>query len=85
MVGLDKTRYEISEEEMELEVFVIVRVPDIHCPVTFPFNVTLHTEQNDTGGLARKLWYGTLYHSVYLCTNYSTWRGLRAFDSDADV
>ena len=49
MVGLERTVYNVLENEGVVEVCAIVESPDIDCPIQFPFNVSLST-RNGTAG-----------------------------------
>ena len=44
MVGLESTLYTVSEDEGLVEVCAVVYSPSGDCPITYPFNVVLSTE-----------------------------------------
>ena len=43
VVGLERTFYSTSENERSVDVCVVVYIPDIDCPICFPFTVLLST------------------------------------------
>ena len=43
-MGLEETFYQVSETDGVVVACVVVYEPDIDCPIEFPFNVTLSTE-----------------------------------------
>ena len=43
VVGLERTFYSTSENERSVDVCVVVYIPDIGCPICFPFTVLLST------------------------------------------
>ena len=53
VVGLEKTFYQVSEDVGVVEVCAIVYSPIITCPVAFPFDVRLSTE-DFTAGIVMK-------------------------------
>ena len=52
-MGLEKTFYQVSEDVGVVEVCAIVYSPIITCPVAFPFDVSLSTE-DFTAGIVMK-------------------------------
>ena len=52
VVGLERTFYSVSEDVGVVEVCAIVHVPDdsFDCPIMFPFEVNLSTD-DDTAGI----------------------------------
>ena len=48
-VGLERTIYQVSEDDGVVEVCAVVNSPVIECPIQFPFNVRL-TTTNDSAG-----------------------------------
>ena len=51
VVGLERTFYQVSEDVGVVEVCAIVYSPDgtIPCPIAFPFDVSLSTNDNSAG------------------------------------
>ena len=49
VVGLEQTFYYISEDGGAVEVCVVVHLPDIDCPIQFPFIVLLSTRDFSAG------------------------------------
>ena len=49
MLGLEETRYTVSEAEGVVEVCAGVIFPYITCPIEFPFSVSLSTTDRSTG------------------------------------
>ena len=49
VVGLEKTFYQVSEDVGVVEVCAIVYSPTIDCPINFPFDVSLSTDDNTAG------------------------------------
>ena len=49
VVSLESVYQEIGEDQGVVEVCVIVSLPDIECPVQFPFTVTLSTSDVSAG------------------------------------
>ena len=49
MVDLEKTFYEVSEDDGAVEVCAIVYSPNITCPISFSFNVRISTSDNISG------------------------------------
>ena len=49
VVGLEQTFYSTSEDGEAVEVCVVVYIPDINCPIKFPFNFSLSTGDFSTG------------------------------------
>ena len=50
VVGLERTFYQVSEDDGVVEVCAVVNSPVIECPIQFPFDVRLST----INGLASK-------------------------------
>ena len=48
-MGLEKTFYQVSEDVGVVEVCAIVYSPTIVCPIAFPFDVSLSTDDNTAG------------------------------------
>ena len=48
-VGLENTLIRGYERNGTVEVCVVVRDPSTDCPISFPFNVSLWTEDMDAG------------------------------------
>ena len=49
MVGLERTFIRVSEDVGVVELCAIVRSPVTTCPVTFPFDVRLSTDDGTAG------------------------------------
>ena len=49
VVGLEKTIYNVTEDVGVVEVCAIVYSPTITCPVAFPFDVILSTDDGSAG------------------------------------
>ena len=49
VVGLEQTFYSTREDGGSVEVCVVVYIPDIDCPIKFPFTVLLSTEDFSAG------------------------------------
>ena len=49
VVGLEKTIYSVSEDVGVVEVCAIVYSPTIVCPIAFPFDVSLSTDDGSAG------------------------------------
>ena len=49
MVGLERTLYQVSEDDGVVEVCAIVYSPNITCPITFSFNASLSTNDDNAG------------------------------------
>ena len=49
VVGLEQTFYSTSEDGGSVEVCVVVYMPDIDCPIKFPFTVLLFTRDFSAG------------------------------------
>ena len=48
-VGLERTIYQVSEDDGVVEVCVVVYSPVIECPIQFAFEVRLSTTNNSAG------------------------------------
>lgn len=48
-VGLETTFYEIGEDVGVVEVCAVVLTPSVPCPVDFPFDVALSTNDSTAG------------------------------------
>ena len=62
-MGLERTLYQVSEDDGVVEVCAIVYEPNgnLDCPITFPFEVSLSTG-DDSAGMPTALLY------VYMMT-----------------
>ena len=49
VVGLERTAYTVSEDVVMVEVCAIVYSPNNSCPINFPFDVRLATEDVTAG------------------------------------
>ena len=49
IVGLERTFFNVSEDVGVVELCAIVISPVITCPITFPFDVRLSTDNGDAG------------------------------------
>ena len=49
VVGLERTLYHVMEDVGVVEVCAIVYSPTIDCPINFPFDVNLSTNDNTAG------------------------------------
>ena len=49
VVGLEETFYSTPEDGGAVEVCVVVHLPDIDCPIKFPFTVLLFTRDFSAG------------------------------------
>ena len=49
VVGLEQTFYSTREDGGAVEVCVVVYIPDIDCPIKFPFTVLLSTRDFSAG------------------------------------
>ena len=49
VVGLERTAYTVSEDVVTVEVCAIVYSPNNSCPINFPFDVRLATEDATAG------------------------------------
>ena len=49
VVGLERTLYQVSEDVGVVEVCAIVFSPSSPCPIAFPFNVRLSTDDGSAG------------------------------------
>ena len=49
VVGLERTLYQVSEDVGVVEVCAIVFSPSSPCPIAFPFNVSLSTDDGSAG------------------------------------
>ena len=54
VVGLERTFYNVTEDVGVVEVCAIVYSPTIVCPIAFPFDVRLSTD-DDSAGIVIKL------------------------------
>ena len=66
-VGLEETFYSTPEDGGAVEVCVVVHMPDIDCPICFPFNVLLST-RDFSAGLPRHTLLSICTHSLYINT-----------------
>ena len=70
-VGLEETFYSTPEDGGAVEVCVVVYMPDIDCPICFPFNVSLSTRDFSAGLPRHKYLYSFSLHqhrgSLGLC------------------
>ena len=64
VVGLEQTFYSISEHGRAVEVCVVVHMPDIDCPIKFPFTVLLSTTDFSAGNALIR----ACTHSLYITT-----------------
>ena len=48
-VGLETTAYEVDEDVVVVEVCAVVLSPSIPCPIDFPFDVALSTNNGSAG------------------------------------
>ena len=48
-MGLERTLYSVSEDVGVVKVCAIVYSPNIVCPITFPFDVSVSTSDNTAG------------------------------------
>ena len=62
MVDLERTYYQVLEDVGEVEVCAIVYSPKIDCPIAFPFDVNVTTNDSSAGTLGQSLYH---YDSVY--------------------
>ena len=49
VVGLERTFYNVSEDDGVVEVCAIVYSPNFKCPINFAFNVKLSTSDGSAG------------------------------------
>ena len=49
VVGLERTSYEVDENEGSVEVCAVIIFPLIDCPVVLPFDVGFTTSDNTAG------------------------------------
>ena len=49
IVGLEKTFFRVNESVGTVELCAVVFSPDISCPIKFPFEVRLFTEDGTAG------------------------------------
>ena len=49
MVGMERIFHQVSEDDGVVEVCAIVYSPNITCPITFSFNVSLSTSDDNAG------------------------------------
>ena len=64
VVGLEQTFYSTPEDGGAVEVCVVVYMPDIDCPIKFPFTVLLSTEEISAGNAP----ICVSIHSLYITT-----------------
>ena len=62
VVGLEQTFYSTSDDGGAVEVCIVVYMPDINCPIKFPFNISLSTEQ--------VFHFCVCTHSLYIITEF---------------
>ena len=69
VVGLERTFYQVSEDVGVVEVCAIVYSPTIDCPIAFPLDVCLSTENGSAGMTTTLLstFTWTLYSSNRCC------------------
>ena len=58
LVGLNMTRYNVTEMDLNISVCVIIQSPDVECPVGFSFSIMLLSEDKSAGVI--------LIYSMYL-------------------
>ena len=51
VVGLEQTFFRVTESVGVVELCVTVSFPTIDCPITFPFDVILSTDEGTAGKL----------------------------------
>ena len=73
-MGLEKMFHQVSEVEGVVEVCVIVSRPNgnLTCPISFPFDVTLSTE-DDSAGIDTALLYSYMMTAFYSCSHGLHW------------
>ena len=49
MIGLEQTFFTVSEDIGVAEICAVVFLPDITCPVEFPFEILLQTASRTAG------------------------------------
>ena len=50
-MGLERTLYQVFEDVGVVEVCAVVHTPRGNCPITFPFEVLLSTEDGTGAGM----------------------------------
>lgn len=49
VIGLEQTLFNVSENIDAVELCVNISFPRIDCPITFPFNISLVTQDGTAG------------------------------------
>ena len=68
VVGLERTFYNVSEDEKHVELCADVLLPNIECPIEFPFDIYLVLSNDSTGVLIILRVYKSLTH--LLCREF---------------
>ena len=71
VVGLEQTFYSTSEDDGAAEVCIVVYIPDIDCPIKFPFTVLLSTREFSAGIYLYIAPICISFHSLYITTESS--------------
>ena len=72
VVGLEQTFYSTSEDRGSVEVCVVVHLPDIDCPIQFPFTVLLSTT-DFSAGIAPIIMYLHSFFSHHYRVSHGLW------------
>ena len=64
-MGLERTLYEILEDDANVKVCVTVYSPMIDCPIQLPFDVKLTTHDNNAGKEFKSQLYSIILFLVW--------------------